>query len=486
MGWGAGGAWQAPSTGSTLGCEKILREAGPERCRLPWPIPTTSPSRSSLGPAPQPVARPPAPPELGVLLVEVATLPSRPVPDLQHLDDDVVALPAPPPQLPRHGRGQWGGSRGTGPSALPTRPPCRQEEGMRRLRGEPETAGVTVAEPRPVPQPGAGKPPGHGALAPAMPTSPDWFSLSLCPRFSCLKSMPASLFRVPFPASTGRGGGGLGDATQLPPSSVGLPVGDPKKPPPSEVPPNCPRGGGKLTWPGAGRALPEGVLVSVSGRAAVLRARMQARLEAARFRYLNQQLQAGTSRQAARLLQHDPEAFALYHRGFARQAARWPEQPAQRVVRYLRRRPASLVVADLGCGDCQVARGVRNTVHSFDLVALQPGVTVCDMAEVPLGDASVDVAVFCLSLMGTNLREILEEANRLLRPGGTLLVAEVASRFPDVRTFVGAVTQLGFKIVSKDLANNFFYFFEFSKTGRPHAGATLPGLQLRPCLYKKR
>uniref|UniRef100_A0A7M4FHP2 Ribosomal RNA-processing protein 8 n=1 Tax=Crocodylus porosus TaxID=8502 RepID=A0A7M4FHP2_CROPO len=106
--------------------------------------------------------------------------------------------------------------------------------------------------------------------------------------------------------------------------------------------------------------------------------------------------------------------------------------------------------------------------------------------QVPLGDASVDVAVFCLSLMGTNLREILEEANRLLRPGGTLLVAEVASRFPDVRTFVGAVTQLGFKIVSKDLANNFFYFFEFSKTGRPHAGATLPGLQLRPCLYKKR
>lgn len=37
--------------------------------------------------------------------------------------------------------------------------------------------------------------------------------------------------------------------------------------------------------------------------------------------------------------------------------------------------------------------------------------------QVPLGDASVDVAVFCLSLMGTNLQEILEEANRLLRPG---------------------------------------------------------------------
>lgn len=37
--------------------------------------------------------------------------------------------------------------------------------------------------------------------------------------------------------------------------------------------------------------------------------------------------------------------------------------------------------------------------------------------QVPLEDESVDVAVFCLALMGTNLREILEEANRVLRLG---------------------------------------------------------------------
>lgn len=30
---------------------------------------------------------------------------------------------------------------------------------------------------------------------------------------------------------------------------------------------------------------------------------------------------------------------------------------------------------------------------------------------------SVDVAVFCLALMGTNLQEILEEANRVLKQG---------------------------------------------------------------------
>uniref|UniRef100_A0A8C0GVY0 Ribosomal RNA-processing protein 8 n=1 Tax=Chelonoidis abingdonii TaxID=106734 RepID=A0A8C0GVY0_CHEAB len=106
--------------------------------------------------------------------------------------------------------------------------------------------------------------------------------------------------------------------------------------------------------------------------------------------------------------------------------------------------------------------------------------------QVPLADESVDVTVFCLALMGTNLREILEEANRVLRPGGMLKVAEVASRFADIRAFVSAVTQLGFQIVSKDLDNPFFYMFDFSKTGPPRARGKLPGLALRPCLYKKR
>uniref|UniRef100_A0A8D0FCE8 Ribosomal RNA-processing protein 8 n=1 Tax=Strix occidentalis caurina TaxID=311401 RepID=A0A8D0FCE8_STROC len=136
-----------------------------------------------------------------------------------------------------------------------------------------------------------------------------------------------------------------------------------------------------------------------SGRSAALRARMEQRLLGARFRYLNEQLYTCTSREAARLFQSDPEAFEIYHRGFAQQVGRWPEHPVNRIV--------------------------------------------------PLAAESVDVAVFCLALMGTNLQEILEEANRVLKPGGTLMVAEVASRFEDTRTFVNAMAQLGFKSVSK-------------------------------------
>ncbi|XP_070659858.1 ribosomal RNA-processing protein 8 isoform X2 [Bos indicus] len=184
-------------------------------------------------------------------------------------------------------------------------------------------------------------------------------------------------------------------------------------------------------------------------RAEALRARMAQRLDGARFRYLNEQLYSGPSSAAQRLFQEDPEAFLLYHRGFQNQVKKWPLQPVDRIARDLRQRPASLVVADFGCGDCRLASSIRNPVHCFDLASLDPRVTVCDMAQVPLEDESIDVAVFCLSLMGTNIRDFLEEANRVLKPGGLLKVAEVSSRFEDVRTFLGAVTKLGFKVISK-------------------------------------
>ncbi|XP_036907493.1 ribosomal RNA-processing protein 8 [Sturnira hondurensis] len=234
--------------------------------------------------------------------------------------------------------------------------------------------------------------------------------------------------------------------------------------------------------------LPAPIQDSQETRAGALRARMAERLDGARFRYLNEQLYSGPSSAAQRLFQEDPEAFLLYHRGFQSQVKKWPQQPVDRIARDLRQRPASLVVADFGCGDCRLASSVRNPVHCFDLASLDPRVTVCDMAQVPLEDESVDVAVFCLSLMGTNIRDFLEEANRVLKTGGLLKVAEVSSRFEDVRTFLGAVTKLGFRVISKDLTNSHFFLFDFEKTGPPRVGpkAQLSGLRLQPCLYKRR
>jgi ribosomal RNA-processing protein 8 len=64
-------------------------------------------------------------------------------------------------------------------------------------------------------------------------------------------------------------------------------------------------------------------------------------------------------------------------------------------------------------------------VHSLDLVSTAPGVIACNMAHTPLADASVDVAVFCLALMGTDYGTFLAEAHRVLKAKGWLWIAEV-------------------------------------------------------------
>lgn len=45
-------------------------------------------------------------------------------------------------------------------------------------------------------------------------------------------------------------------------------------------------------------------------------------------------------------------------------------------------RPKNLVIADFGCGDAKLAQSVPQKVHSFDLVALNKRITVCDMSKV--------------------------------------------------------------------------------------------------------
>lgn len=71
-------------------------------------------------------------------------------------------------------------------------------------------------------------------------------------------------------------------------------------------------------------------------------------------------------------------------------------------------------------------------IFSYDLQSEAVHVTKTDIANLPLGDGVVDVAIFCLALMGTNWLDFIEEAYRILRWKGELWVAEIKSRFGNV------------------------------------------------------
>ncbi|KAL8270205.1 hypothetical protein Esti_005880 [Eimeria stiedai] len=213
------------------------------------------------------------------------------------------------------------------------------------------------------------------------------------------------------------------------------------------------------------------------------------RLHGGRFRALNEFLYTREGKEALVKFQNDPKLFELYHAGYRSQIRSWPLNPLDCVVRWLGKQPDHWVVGDFGCGEAKLAlQFPARKIHSFDLVAANERITACDISNVPLNNASLDVAVFCLSLMGKDWPSFLREAHRVLKPKGHLVIAEVSSRAASLPDLITAIEGLGFKnIKQKDLAS-FFFLLMFSKEERPPFQQTseLTRKLLRPCLYKRR
>uniref|UniRef100_A0A0N5AVP7 Ribosomal RNA-processing protein 8 n=1 Tax=Syphacia muris TaxID=451379 RepID=A0A0N5AVP7_9BILA len=185
------------------------------------------------------------------------------------------------------------------------------------------------------------------------------------------------------------------------------------------------------------------------------------KLKAGRFRYINEQLYTMSSTDAMKMFQTDPDSFRIYHESFRNQVKKWPFNPVSYIIQWLKSLDLEgLVIADMGCGNAQIAsalEGSNATVYSFDLVALNERVTACDMSKVPLEKKSVDIVIFCLSLMGTNLHDYIREANRILKKDGILKIIEVASRFSSVRQFVYALSKMGFTLEEKVCLHSLLY-----------------------------
>ena len=278
------------------------------------------------------------------------------------------------------------------------------------------------------------------------------------------------------------------------------------------------------------------------------------RLSGSRFRSLNEDLYTTHSSSALKRFQQDPQLFKQYHDGFSAQVKSWPVNPVDVILRWIkahekksreiRQDKTNLVVADFGCGEAKLAKELLKTmfahsncsntpqnvcpftVHSFDLVANgNPFITACDMSNVPLPNSTVDVGVFCLALMGTNVADFIREAHRVLRPNAILKIAEVRSRFEDkisidnsqdsgnrnsskhqikrsknaktekntllkmdstlLDEFIRIMQLLGFNSTKIDRTNSFFVLMDFVKvpnSSPPEDVSFTP----KPCLYKRR
>jgi len=244
--------------------------------------------------------------------------------------------------------------------------------------------------------------------------------------------------------------------------------------------------------------------------------RIDSHMKGSKFRWINEQLYTTDSKKSFDLIKKDPKVFTDYHEGYSQMVSKWPKNPLDLIIKELSKDSyKNKTIIDLGCGTGKLGKSLENTgrkVLSYDFAAVNPWITVCDIANLPLKNNEVDVAVFCLSLMGTNYLDFIGEAYRCLKQEyfylanlkrGILIIAEVMSRINDLKRLVDGVCYIGFESIkvvffifskeNKAKCEDYFVIMMLRKTGKQKKSIKMlkfeeqkDGPLLQPCYYKKR
>lgn len=262
--------------------------------------------------------------------------------------------------------------------------------------------------------------------------------------------------------------------------------------PPSVINSNASKIKHQTLNPKSGTSTSSSSKISGSRRLSALQNKFVKKLQGSRFRFINESIYTKKGSETYEEFQQNPCLFTAYHEGFREQASQWPINPLDGIIDWIKSMDDKLVIADMGCGDAQLSQSVSNTVYSFDLVSTSPLVIAADIAHVPLQDNFVDVVVFCLSLMGTNIGDFILEASRILKPGGIMKIVEVRSRFEKekdgIKKFIRVVKRAGFQLSEeKSVLNTMFFMLQCTKLANSVAPETERVVfTAKPCLYKKR
>lgn len=173
----------------------------------------------------------------------------------------------------------------------------------------------------------------------------------------------------------------------------------------------------------------------------------------------------------------NPEKWKEYHKIAKDNEESFPDEeiPRNKMIKYLEKLPGKKkkIVADLGCGFAEINHHFKDNsrfeFHNFDHHSSSELVVSRDIKNTELDDYSVDIAILSLAMWGSNCKDYLEEAYRILDTGGTLLIAEAFKRWNKdldeegnpINKLVGLLEENKFTIVKNE--ENKFMFIECRK-----------------------
>jgi ribosomal RNA-processing protein 8 len=164
----------------------------------------------------------------------------------------------------------------------------------------------------------------------------------------------------------------------------------------------------------------------------------------------------------------DPQYLVEYHAKLQDIRSRWLIDPVNVIAEKINslKIPANvimkLVIGDFGCGRCELSELLKeNKVYCFDHhKILNEKIIACNMKDTGLKADKLDVAVFCLSLMGYDWPEYIKEARRCLAKNGYLVIGQTSrelnegERLHSLRDIIG---KEGFEIYSEEQRGDFTF-----------------------------
>lgn len=157
---------------------------------------------------------------------------------------------------------------------------------------------------------------------------------------------------------------------------------------------------------------------------------------------------------------NNPKDWVEYHKQREISKLKWEEDPVDVIGNDINKRHDTNVIADLGCGLAKLSTIIShpNKVISVDHYSEDPNVIKADIADLHehINDNEVDIAVFCLSLWGTNYLDYIKEAYRITSKRGFMYIVEPNDKF-DFNKLKDDVAAIGFNKIQETVRGKFTY-----------------------------
>ena len=152
---------------------------------------------------------------------------------------------------------------------------------------------------------------------------------------------------------------------------------------------------------------------------------------------LHKKYKVKTSHNLHKYFKENPTKWEEYHKISKDNEESFPEHeiPRNKMIKYLENLPGNKqkIVVDLGCGFAEINHHFKDSkrfvFHNFDHHSGNKLVIARDIKNTELEDYSVDIAILSLAMWGSNCNDYLNEVQRILDVGGTLLIAEGFNRW---------------------------------------------------------